>query len=291
MKRMILVLATLAGLIAAAPAAAATTQVAITRAGFVPEQVTIAVGDTVTWTNQDTQTHQVVSQSAPETFASPVLQPNQTYSHTYRNSGRFTVTDPLNRNRRMTVIVRAAPASVTIAASRTIVVYGGSVTLSGRISSGQSGQGVQVFAQELGQTSFTKVADVSTTTNGAWSYVARPQVQTTYQVRWRGSTSGSVTIRVRPRVGLGIVSLARGVFRARVTARTSFAGKLVYFQRRNSLGRWVTLKRVRLGSTSAATFRARLPRGVSRIRVYVPQSQVGAGYIPGVSSTRLVRRG
>src|SRR5215218_402122 len=98
----------LTALVGAAPAVPATVTVSITRTGFVPGNLTVKQGDVVTWTNADTQTHQVASQNPP--FASPILSPNQTFSFTFTKAGKANVTDPLNKNRKMTVTVEAGPA-------------------------------------------------------------------------------------------------------------------------------------------------------------------------------------
>src|SRR5215210_2093398 len=102
MKKIMLCFAALTALVVAIPATAATVNVAITRAGFVP----IKQGDGVTWTNAYTTSHQVASQNAP--FASPVLAPTQTFSYTFAKAGKFNVTDPQNKNRKMTVNVEEA---------------------------------------------------------------------------------------------------------------------------------------------------------------------------------------
>ena len=72
-------------------------------------------------------------------------------------------------------------------------------------------------------------------------------------------------------------------FFAKVSGARSFGGKFVYVQRRNDFGQWVSLKRVYLGAASSATFKARLPRGRSRIRLFMPPLQSGPGHIAGIS--------
>jgi plastocyanin len=289
MRRGVSLAVALLALAAAPHAVAGTMTVSITRAGFIPNPANIKIGDSITWTNSDTVNRQVISQEAG--FASPVLKPNETFTYTFAQSGKFGYRDPLVRNRRGTVNVAAEAArSVTLAAARSTVTYGGSVMLSGNVSSGAASEKADILARPLGQTSFTKIGEVATTAGGEWSFAVKPTIQTAYQVRWRNAESGAVTIKVRPRVGLGIVSVRLGIFTTKVTAARSFAGKLVLFQRRNSLGQWVSIKRIRLNVSSAARFRARLPRGNSRIRVYLPQPQAGAGYLAGISAARLVRR-
>ena len=51
--------------------------------------VTIKTGDTVTWTNQDTEQHTVSSDSGNE-LNSPVMENGQTYSHTFTVAGTYT---------------------------------------------------------------------------------------------------------------------------------------------------------------------------------------------------------
>ena len=74
-------------------------------------------------------------------------------------------------------------------------------------------------------------------------------------------------------------------FSSKVLAGRSFAGKTIQLQRRSSLGQWVIIKRVRLGSTSSAIFRATLPKGTSSLRIAFSVNQAGAGYLGGISRT------
>jgi hypothetical protein len=71
---------------------------------------------------------------------------------------------------------------------------------------------------------------------------------------------------------------------------TSFAGKVVFFQRQTASGGWRTLDRVVLNLNSVAKFKVKLPRGLSVVRVYLTQAQAGAGYLDGVSHIRRFTR-
>ena len=62
-----LILVTLA-VLAIPSAFAATKTVDVTRAGFTPSKVTVDFGDTVTWTNKDNQSHQVLFDQAPRSI-------------------------------------------------------------------------------------------------------------------------------------------------------------------------------------------------------------------------------
>ncbi|WP_020672206.1 cupredoxin domain-containing protein [Amycolatopsis nigrescens] len=74
----------------AAPAAAAATAIEIMDYKFSPATVTVAVGDTVTWTNHDTAPHNVVVTDGPEKFTSPTLQQGGTFSYTFTKSGTYS---------------------------------------------------------------------------------------------------------------------------------------------------------------------------------------------------------
>ncbi|WP_309109907.1 cupredoxin family copper-binding protein [Saccharothrix sp.] len=73
----------------AQPAAAAAHQVAISGYAYSPASITVNVGDTVTWTNQDTAPHNVVVTSGPEKFTSPTLQKGQSFSFTFTKPGSY----------------------------------------------------------------------------------------------------------------------------------------------------------------------------------------------------------
>ena len=259
----------------------ATTTVDITQAGFTPDRITIAYGDTVTWTNKDTSNHQVLADQAAFP-TSPVLAPNQTYSHTFTKSGSFGYRDALNTRRRGTVIVRPG---ISMKASAAQVGYGGTLTLSGTVSSGAAGENVNVDAMQCGTTSFTRVASARSAAQGAWSSAVKPAMNTSYRSSWKNATSVPFAVKVGPAVSLKRVRAGR--FTASVTAAQSFVGKYVVLQRYARTRRaWKTVKRVTLRTVKAGTaptqissagFRARGTRR-ARLRLLLTQPQAGACY-------------
>jgi hypothetical protein len=145
-----------------------------------------------------------------------------------------------------------------------------------------------VFAQAFGEASFRSIATVLSTDGGAWRYLAKPRIGTSYRASWNGGFSASAAVGVRPAVSFR--RTARGRFATRVIGAKSFAGRVVQLQRRTSSGRWVTVKRVRLGARSAATFRASLRVGRSVLRVAMSVNQAGPGYLAGFSRKIVYRR-
>jgi amicyanin len=64
-----------------------TDQVQITNFAFAPAVIKVAAGATVTWTNEDTTQHDVFA--PPVGLQSPVLNQNDTYTHTFSSPGTY----------------------------------------------------------------------------------------------------------------------------------------------------------------------------------------------------------
>ncbi len=290
MRKLFFVIAVLA-IVGVAPAFAQAANITISKTGFSPAAVTIAPGDSITWTNSDTVDHQVNSTKA--SLASPVLHAGQTFSFKFATAGNFAITDLLVKKLKsgMVSVQTASPArqTVSLLASSSRTTYKGPVNLSGVVSSNAPNQTVTISGQPYGQNAFVKLADVTTTAGGAWTYTARPTIRTVYQSTWGKQVSTQVTVGVRPSVS--IRALAGNRFSTRVLAAHSFAGKYVQLQRRSATGQWLMLKRVRLNSTSAATLKAGLPFGTSTLRFAFSVNQAGAGYLAGFSRTLVYHRG
>jgi plastocyanin len=294
----VLLLALAVGLLVAAPAPAKTVAVDISKLGFVPASVSVQVGDSVTWTNKDTVNHQVVCATCP--FTSLVLAPGQSHTFVFTKVGKFTTVDPLNRNKKGTVTVTAAPTAVTATAAPRALTYGHTTAVSGTVSTGQANQKVDILAQQCGENAAKVVATATTTTGGAYTYTAQPTQQTNYQARYKPPAGPTITttavgVSVRPMVTL--TRLARNKFSAQVSAVQSFVGKAVVFQRYvTAKRRWTTVKTVFLGTRAAAatplagttvssvTFRAKLRTGL-RVRAVLPPGQTAPCYAAAKSAT------
>jgi hypothetical protein len=179
----------------------------------------------------------------------------------------------------------AAPATLTLKASPTVVAYAGSTTLSGVLSTLKSGQRVDILGQDCGQGAFKKVTTVTTTTGGAFTYAAKPTMNTNYQAKQKAVTSPTAAVQVAPT--LALKKLARNKFSASVTAAQTFVGKFVVFQRWRT-SKWVSLKHVTLTTltqgtkpteVTSATFTIKLPTRL-KIRAVLPAAQAATCYLP-----------
>jgi plastocyanin len=276
-------------LVLAAPASTATSTVQIKSTGFVPATVTINQDDSVTWTNTDTKDHQVVANGG--SFASPILKPGKTYAHAFRGGGTFRYHDGLHPSLKGTVTVRGAPPAVTLAVSAPVVKFGTQVTLSGVVSNKRTGETVTLTALPFGQTTKQVVATLQTTSGGAFTFSLTPQLNTTYQAQWKGAES-SVVVQVQPVIKLPFVARS-GYFHFYVTAGQSFAGRFVLLQRFTLTRAWINVGRLQLGQQSGRIMgmkfvRSVIPRGRWSIRIYMPATEMPAGYIDSWSGTQPV---
>jgi plastocyanin len=304
MRKLLLVLIAVTSLAAAGaavdrarPAAAASQTVTITKTGYKPTSVSIAVGDAVVFANSDTVAHTVVFKTATgfqcDTVLPVAIQPGKSASCTFTTAGRYTFSDLTNKgkNFRGSVTVAASPTS-TLTARPNAVVFGGKVTIAGTLADKQSGESVQVLGLQCGTTSATALATIKSTTGGAFSYSAQPLRQTAYSVRVKNASSSSANVRVMPSLRLGKV--ARHRYALRISAAESFAGKIATFQRYSTTRkRWVKVKRVVLAADStgvaptvvtSAKFRSGV-KARQRVRVTLGAKQVGSCYLAGRSNS------
>jgi plastocyanin len=299
MRKLPLLLAAVSLLAVAGGAFAKTATVTITKNGYVPNSLTIARGDTVQFMNSDTVAHQVVFKSTAGVTCTPnplVVQPAAGGSCTFQTAGTYGYSDPNVKGNtyRGSITVTAPAESLTLTGNPLIVTFGSKATLAGILSTQAVGESIDVLAQPCGTSAATKLTAVPTTTGGAYTYAAQPLQNTAYLTKLRNASSPTVTVRVRPQVRLAKVAAHR--YSLRVSAAASLAGKYASFQRYNGiLHRWVAVKTVALRASStgvaptvisSASFRSTIKARL-RIRVTLPQTQVGGCYAPGLSNTTL----
>ncbi|HEX2221386.1 MAG TPA: cupredoxin family copper-binding protein [Candidatus Limnocylindria bacterium] len=93
----------------AVPVRGATHQVSIDNFAFMPANLTVAVGDTVTWTNNDDAPHTATAGNGA--FDSGNLDNGQTYSFTFTTAGTFSYICEIHPQMTGTITVQAAPAA------------------------------------------------------------------------------------------------------------------------------------------------------------------------------------
>ncbi|NKQ53485.1 cupredoxin family copper-binding protein [Amycolatopsis sp. K13G38] len=78
---------------------------------FSPSTLQISVGDTVTWTNNDSAPHNVVVTDGPEKFSSPLIQQGQTFSHTFTQAGTYSYYCSVHPDMKATITVTGGGAT------------------------------------------------------------------------------------------------------------------------------------------------------------------------------------
>jgi hypothetical protein len=167
------------------------------------------------------------------------------------------------------------------------VLYGDTFLLNGTVDREGAGLVVIVSARPHGRSEYREVARVRTTAGGRWRYTARPAIRTLYRARIGRLLSTPVAVDVEPRITL---RGSRGRFAVSVRAARPFSGKFVLLQRRTT-GPWESVRRLVLDDRSATSFTFGHSSTRTQIRVFMPTSQVGPGYVAARSPVfTLLRR-
>jgi plastocyanin len=285
MRKLIILVAALTGLVAAGPASPATTRtVNVYGSTFTPKSLTITEGDTVTWVNRDNANHQILAKKGE--FVSAILHQGQKFSFTFRAAGTYQYEDELHPKLTGTIVVKGAPPSLTLGASARSITFGDQVMLTGTVSSHQAGEQVSIYYQPYPQPSPILRTRVLTGVGGTYSFLVAPQIATSYQASWKGAFAVPTAVQVRPK----LVLARHNGWLVHVYGSRTFAGRAVQFQRFDSAtGRWLTLKKVLLGTRSSVLFAYTLPKGMNQIRLAFSVNQAGAGYLGVIGSTVIWR--
>ena len=278
-----------ASLALAAAGSAATFTIQVRSNAFSPSSLTVSSGDKVTFKNVDRSDHQIVADDG--SFASPILRANQSWTTAALTAaGTFRYHDALHPTLKGRLTVKGPPPSVTLGLSAPIVVYRSTVTLSGAVNNGAPNESVELTQQQWGQGSPTQVAIVKTGAGGTYSFTVTPTLYTTYVARWRNVVSAPVVVQVTPRVRL--LSGGNGYMKATVDAPVQMWHKHVALQRLSPFGQWVSVANLTLGPQNGKLFRpaAYMPKGTSRIRVFLSINQAGNGLLSAHSGTQMIVR-
>lgn len=100
-------------LLAPTPAMAAVHAVAMAQYAFAPAALTVHVGDTITWTNQDQAPHDVTTTSAPVPLHSPTLATGQSWTYTFSQPGTYAYICSIHPDMRAQIVVLAAAPTAT----------------------------------------------------------------------------------------------------------------------------------------------------------------------------------
>lgn len=184
------------------------------------------------------------------------------------------------------VSASVAADGVTLQA-RPLISTGQRITLSGSVDNGRAGEDIKIQAKDCGRDFFRVVSGAVTSEGGSWyTYYWLPGPTTTLRAIWNDATSAEVTIQKR--AGVSLRKRSAGRIEVRAWTRSAWR-KRVFIQRSDPrLGTWQAVKTVVLtedeGGGALAHFTVSLPKG-TRVRAFLPRSEVGPCYLDGTSNT------
>jgi len=234
----------------------------------------------VTWKNNDTASHQIVSDNGTFT-TTRTLAPGESATRVFPQAGTFAYHDASNTALKGTVNVQEIRSVSVQPVGAQKVMFTHALALRGQVSKRNSnGEEVLVQARPYGQTDFETVAR-TTTSSSVWQALVRPRRNTEYRAVWQNVPSDATNVLVTPMVTLRIASGHRVSVRA--YADVSLRGHRVLMERLDRRHHvWRTMRSVRLtrlhaNSTSYiadALVRLRVPRGTIA-RAYLTRRQAG----------------
>ena len=148
----------------AAPGAPAVTNASVTIAGnqFSPASITVNVGSTVTWANNDTVTHTVTADDG--SFASGLVKKATSWAKTFATAGTFTYFCEIHPDMTGTVIVKAADGTAPPAATTTTTTApAAAAATSGSTNGSTSGSGATSAASAGAASGSITIADTGFT--------------------------------------------------------------------------------------------------------------------------------
>lgn len=105
--------ATVVMLMTASPSSAEKASASIQAYKFMPGDLTVKVGDTITWTNNDTAPHTVTTLAGPVPIGSPTLKKGDTFSFTFTKPGVYQYGCSIHPDMKAKVTVLAGPAATS----------------------------------------------------------------------------------------------------------------------------------------------------------------------------------
>lgn len=185
---------------------------------------------------------------------------------------------------------------LSIARSASLVRYGSSVVVTGRLTKVRDGGGlggatVTLLRRKAGTTTYAKVASATTSSTGVVRFTHTPGWTVAYRLSFAGNgvaiAKGSVAtaVRVRPVVHLRNATTIRVragyLYTVYGYVAPNHTGRRVYLQRKVN-GVWKTSTSMVLGGLSDFKFKQKRARGTYYLRVYIPAH---ADHVGAVSST------
>ena len=264
-RRVVLAVLVAAVVLAAPGAAASTADVEMHEKLYVPRDLDVLVGTTVTWRNTDRTTHTVTEDE--DAFDSGHLRPGESFSRTFAERGTFSFHCTIHRFMRGSVCV----FEVVLRGPHDPVGAGRSARLEGIAPEGAT----EVVLERIRPSPPVVVGRVVPSEDGTFAFGVRAPEPRTYVARADGTASPTVVVRVAPRV-----SIRRAGTGLTIAAQPPRPGSVVLLQRYDrERFDFATVARARLDSSSRVRI-GYAPRSREHVRAVV---RGGRGWSDGTS--------
>lgn len=175
--------------------------VSLTGTGPQPATASVALGDTLTFTNAENVAH--ILSSKPLGWTSPVIQPTSTYAYVATRAGDwdYQVSDSAGKNRQKGTLVVAKPGAVSLNVAASTISYGRVLVLRG--TTPLPGYPVVIEVQ-AGRAWSPYGAPITPAPDGSFTLSVEPHLQTTYRADVLNGqiVSEAAKIAVKPRLTL-----------------------------------------------------------------------------------------
>jgi plastocyanin len=244
---------------------------------FQPDRLVALVGDTVTWTNDDSITHTVTADDA--TFDSGLLDPEQQFSFTFTRAGHYMYQCTIHRFMRGEIDV----FTLSLSGPTRAIQLGATAVLRGLAPLGVGR--VEIDASSGRQGGFRLLTIVDPALDGSFSLTVTPDRSTRYRAVATGLESPVVSLRVSPRISLAASSARGGVVLTVRTIPAQAAARVALEVYARELFAWVPAAKTRLDRHSQAVFRLAPSRP---LHVRAELLEADRGYAPGVSNVVVI---
>jgi plastocyanin len=236
---------------------------------FVPPNVTVLAGDTVTWTNTDTVEHDVAQIDGG--FDSGVIAPGGRYAQTFSAPGHFAYHCTIHAFMAGTVDVY----SFQLLGPDHPVSIGRPATLHGIAPAGTAV--VRIEGRPPTGTAWAPVTAVAPAPDGSFRARVTPQAPTVYRAVADAGPSLPLPLKVGARLDTTVKRLRSGRYAIRATAAPAQPGALAALQLYSrERFRWRQVAHARIGRDSRVTFEFR-PPGRYAARVVILRGNGGYG--------------
>jgi len=248
---------------------------------YSPDELTVLVGDTVTWTNHDRMTHTVTADHGE--FDSDRLEAGAHFAHTFVEPGEYRYHCRIHRFMHGEIDVYA----LALLGPTRSVRLGSTVTLPGLASGDVRSVGLE---QQRADGSYETLASASPAPDGSFSFSITVSGPSVFRARAGEQLSDTVAVRPQPLVTMRLRRVGGRVTVA-IAAEPNQTGAPIALERYiQDRYWWMPIRRANLDSDGHITLTVPLKARGVRLRVHLLRGRNGWGDATSTATTLPVER-